>query len=310
MAVPDLVEQGLGADARLVIADSVRLPPDLDTIRDSFWHCTDRSVYDLAMPPGTADRDARTLRRAGRRRGQPCPDHRRRARALGSVLASAFSLAGARVALVSRTTEELHEIADGLPNETLVLAADVSDPLANEAVCEQIERSWGGLDVAILNAGISPSLDDPLSLSVEVWRRIIDVNLSGVFFGARAAARVMRDGGRIIATGSVLSERPKAGLTAYTTSKAGVVGLVKALAVDLAPRSITVNAVAPGWFESPLAAGWMASAELNRSILEHTVARRWGRSEDLAGVYLFLASSSADYITGSVISIDGGYLLV
>ncbi len=231
-------------------------------------------------------------------------------RGLGSVLASAFSLAGARVALVSRTTEELHEIADGLPNETLVLAADVSDPLANEAVCEQIERSWGGLDVAILNAGISPSLDDPLSLSVEVWRRIIDVNLSGVFFGARAAARVMHDGGRIIATGSVLSERPKAGLTAYTTSKAGVVGLVKALAVDLAPRSITVNAVAPGWFESPLAAGWMASAELNRSILEHTVARRWGRSEDLAGVYLFLASSSADYITGSVISIDGGYLLV
>ena len=125
-------------------------------------------------------------------------------RGLGSVLASAFSLAGARVALVSRTTEELHEIADGLPNETLVLAADVSDPLANEAVCEQIERSWGGLDVAILNAGISPSLDDPLSLSVEVWRRIIDVNLSGVFFGARAAARVMHDGGRIIATGSVL----------------------------------------------------------------------------------------------------------
>ena len=125
-----------------------------------------------------------------------------------------------------------------------------------------------------------------------------------------AAAAVMHDGGSIIATGSVLADRPRMGSTVYSTSKAGVVGLVKALAVDLAARGITVNAVAPGWFESPLAAGWMANEELSRSIVDHTTAGRWGRSEDIAGAYLFLASPAASYITGSVIAVDGGYLLV
>src|SRR6185295_6683124 len=99
-------------------------------------------------------------------------------------------------------------------------------------------------------------------------------------------------------------------LTAYNTSKAGVIGLVKALAVDLAARGITVNAVAPGWFDSPLAAGWMSDEALSRSVVEHTAARRWGRSEDIAGAYLFLASPAASYITGTVIAVDGGYLLV
>ncbi len=157
-------------------------------------------------------------------------------RGLGSVLATAFSHGGARVALVSRTQDELEEIAGTLPNESLVIAADVSDSDANERVCEQIDKAWGGLDCAILNAGISPSLEDPLLVSSRMWRKILDVNLNGVFFGARAAAAVMHDGGTIIATGSVLADRPRMGLTAYSTSKAGVVGLVKALAVDLAAR--------------------------------------------------------------------------
>jgi NAD(P)-dependent dehydrogenase (short-subunit alcohol dehydrogenase family) len=231
-------------------------------------------------------------------------------RGLGSVVATAFSHAGARVALVARTQDELEKLASRLPNESLVLAADVSDADANVHVCEQIDEAWGGLDTAILNAGISPSVEDPLLVSSRMWRKILDVNLNGVFFGARAAAAVMRDGGSIIATGSVLADRPRLGLTAYNTSKAGVIGLVKSLAVDLAGRGITVNAVAPGWFESPLAAGFMADEALSRAIVEHTAAGRWGRSEDIAGAYLFLASPAASYITGSVIAVDGGYLLV
>lgn len=231
-------------------------------------------------------------------------------RGLGSVLASAFSHAGARVALVARTGTELEALAAELPNESLVMAMDVSDVSANEVLHRRIEAEWGGLDVAILNAGISPSVDDPLEMAPEVWTRIIDVNLHGVFFGARIAAGLMRDGGRIIATGSVLSERPRQGLAAYSTSKAAVVGLMKSLAVELAPRGITANVVSLGWFDSPLAAGWLANPELNRGIVEHTAARRWGQSEDLAGAFLFLASAAAGYITGSVIAVDGGYLLV
>jgi NAD(P)-dependent dehydrogenase (short-subunit alcohol dehydrogenase family) len=231
-------------------------------------------------------------------------------RGLGLVLANAFSQAGARVALVSRSRDELDAVAAGLPNESLTITADVSDDDATEAVYDRLEDEWGGLDTAILNAGISPSLDDPLTVSPKVWRRIIDVNVNGVFFHARMAARLMHDGGRLIATGSVLSERPKPGLAAYSTSKAAVVGLMKALAVELAPRGITANVVSLGWFDSPLAAGWLANPELSRDIIEHTVAKRWGQSDDLAGAFLFLASPAAGFITGSVISVDGGYLLV
>ena len=230
-------------------------------------------------------------------------------RGLGSVIAAGFSHAGARVALVSRTPDDLHALASDLPNETMVCPADVRDPAANESVCQTVADNWGGIDVAVLNAGISPSLEDPVELDPRTWRKIMEVNFDGVFFGAQAAARVMGEGGRIIVTTSVLGIRPHAGLAAYSASKAGVIGLVKALAVDLAARGITVNAVAPGWFESPLAAGWIADDELNRRIVDHTVLGRWGQSEDLTGAYLFLASSSSAYITGTVIAVDGGYLL-
>ena len=105
----------------------------------------------------------------------------------------------------------------------------------NDAVADGTVAEWGGVDVWICNAGISPIVAGPLETSPEVWREVIDVNLTGAFLGARAAARVMRDGGRMIFTGSVLGERPAKGLAAYSASKAGLVGMAKALALDLAP---------------------------------------------------------------------------
>jgi NAD(P)-dependent dehydrogenase (short-subunit alcohol dehydrogenase family) len=136
------------------------------------------------------------------------------------------------------------------------------------------------------------------------------VNLTGAFLGARAAARVMRGGGRLIFTGSVLGERPRRGLTAYSASKAGLVGLAKGLALDLAASGITVNVVAPGWFDSPLVERWKNHPELGTDVIEHTAQRRWGASSDLAGAYLFLASDASAFVTGTVLSVDGGYLLV
>jgi NAD(P)-dependent dehydrogenase (short-subunit alcohol dehydrogenase family) len=135
------------------------------------------------------------------------------------------------------------------------------------------------------------------------------VNVTGAFLGARAAARVMADGGRIIFTGSVLGERPRAGLSAYSTSKAGLVGLAKGLALDLAPSGITVNVVAPGWFDSPLARQWQDDPALEADVLGHTAQRRWGAAEDLAGAYQFLASDASAFVTGTVLTVDGGYLL-
>ena len=231
-------------------------------------------------------------------------------RGLGRLLAHAFSHAGARTTLVARTEKDLKAVADELPGPSLVCGGDVTDADFNEAVADASIAEWGGVDVWICNAGISPVLAGPRKTDPAVWRDILDVNLTGAFLGARAAARVMGDGGRVIFTGSVLGERPRAGLAAYSASKAGLVGLAKGLALDLAPSGITVNVVAPGWFESPLADSWKRNPDLEAGVLAHTAQRRWGAATDLAGAYQFLASDASAFVTGTVLTVDGGYLLV
>jgi NAD(P)-dependent dehydrogenase (short-subunit alcohol dehydrogenase family) len=230
-------------------------------------------------------------------------------RGLGTLLAHAFSRAGAAVALVARTERELKTVAEALPGPSLVLCGDVSDEDFNEAVADAVVVEWGGLDVWIGNAGISPVVAPAGQTDAAVWRRILDVNLTGAFLGARAAARVMGQGGRIILTGSVLGERPRQGLCAYSASKAGLTGLAKGLALDLAPLGITVNVVAPGWFDSPMAEGWKRSPRLADAVIGHTALARWGASTDLAGAYQYLASDAAAFVTGTVLTVDGGYHL-
>jgi NAD(P)-dependent dehydrogenase (short-subunit alcohol dehydrogenase family) len=231
-------------------------------------------------------------------------------RGLGRLLAHAFSQSGARVTLVARTEKDLKEVAEALPGPSLVLSGDVTDEECNDAVADATVAEWGGVDVWICNAGISPIVAGPLDTKPGVWRQVLEVNLTGAFLGARAAARVMGEGGRLIFTGSVLGERPREGLAAYSASKAGLVGLAKGLALDLAAAGITVNVVAPGWFDSPLAEQWKKRPELANGVLEHTAQRRWGAATDLAGAYQFLASDAAAFITGTVLNVDGGYLLV
>lgn len=234
-------------------------------------------------------------------------------RGLGKVIAASFSRAGARVALVARSREALDSAAGAMSGKTLVCPADVTTPDGNRGVVEAVEQAWGGVDVWIANAGISPVVASVLDMDPEVWRDIHRVNLDGAFFGAQAAARSMAaagGGGRIIVTTSALAERPRRGLVGYSASKAGATALVKAMALDLGKHDITVNAVAPGWFDSPLAEGWQQNPELEKRILDHTAQHRWGRGEDLPGAYVFLASDAAAYITGAVLTVDGGYVCV
>lgn len=231
-------------------------------------------------------------------------------RGLGRVLAHACSRAGARVALVARTEADLKEVARELDGPTLALGGDVTDEEFDEAVADAVVAEWGGLDAWICNAGISPVVGGPRKTDPAAWRTILDVNLTGAFLGARAAARVMPAGGRIVFTGSVLGERPRAGLAAYSASKAGLVGLAKALALDLAPQRVTVNVVAPGWFDSPLVGPWKDNPELEARVLAHTALGRWGAAGELVGAYLFLVSDASAFVTGTVLNVDGGYLLV
>ncbi|MDA8398968.1 MAG: SDR family NAD(P)-dependent oxidoreductase [Actinomycetota bacterium] len=228
---------------------------------------------------------------------------------LGRVLASAFSKAGSVLGLVGRNRKRLEALARSLPGESRIYLGDVRSPEFNDTVAQSAVSELGGLDVWISNAGISPVLLPPPNMDPTVWRDIIDTNLNGAFFGALAAVRVMGEGGRIIFTGSALGERPRSGLSAYSASKAGLVGLMKSLALDLGAQGITVNLVAPGWFDSGLAAPWKANQDLEKEVLDHTAMGRWGTDNDLSGIYLYLASSAAAFVTGVVIAVDGGYLL-
>ena len=231
-------------------------------------------------------------------------------RGLGALLAHAFGRAGARLALVARTEADLKALSAAVPSPTLVMSGDVTDEEFNESVADAAVAEWGGVDVWICNAGISPVVAGPRRTEAAVWRQVLEVNLTGSFLGARAAARVMGEGGRLIFTGSVLGERPRRGLAAYSASKAGLVGLAKALALDLAPQGITVNVVAPGWFDSPLVDGFKCRPDLTDEVTGHTAQKRFGAPTDLAGIYQFLASDASAFVTGAVLTVDGGYLLV
>lgn len=231
-------------------------------------------------------------------------------RGLGRLLAESFDAAGARLGLVARSKTALDEVAAGLTHEPLVAAGDVRDQEFNESVAEGMLARFGGLDVWIANAAVSPEVADITQTDPEVWREIVDVNLTGVYLGARAAAGVMEPGGRIIVTGSVLGDRPRGGLAAYSATKSAVQSLVGALAQELGPRRITANTVALGWFDTGLGVFWHRHQELGDEIAQHTALRRWGTPADLPGVYLFLASASSAYVTGTTITVDGGYSLM
>jgi NAD(P)-dependent dehydrogenase (short-subunit alcohol dehydrogenase family) len=230
-------------------------------------------------------------------------------RGLGRLLAFAFARCGATVGLVARDEERLRKTAADLGGEHLVFAGDVRDEDFNAHVAESMKAELGRLDVWIANAGVSPVMQRAEHLDSATWQEVIDTNLTGAFYGAKAAAEVMGRGGRIIFTSSVIGQRPMDGLSAYSASKGAVDALVRTLALELGPQGITVNAVAPGWFDSPLAAGFRANKTRDAKIVQHTALGRWGQAEDLPGIYLFLASGASDFLTGTVIPVDGGYLL-
>jgi len=228
---------------------------------------------------------------------------------IGRMLAPAFVAGGAQVALVARTEATLREMRDELGGDTVALVADVANAADNDAVVREVVGTWGGLDVWIANAGVSPVVKDSTKMSDDDFLQVLNVNLVGTFWGARSALRVLPEGGRIIMTSSVLGQRARRGFSAYVASKAGMEGLVRAMALDAATRGVTVNAVAPGWFDSPLAEPWMKDERLAEAILSHVPAKKWGQADDIVGAYLFLASRASDFVTGSTLAVDGGYLL-
>ena len=233
-------------------------------------------------------------------------------RGLGRHIALAVAEAGADVALIARKLDELEPVAEearSMGRRAFALAADLSDEPAGARAVAEAAQALGGLDILVNNAGTNVQ-QSTLEVTPEVWDTIVDVNLKGAFFVAQAAARAMAargKGGRIVNMASQMAEVGFYKRAAYCASKHGMIGFTRAMAIELAPLGIRVNAVGPTFVESPLAERMMADKEIAEEVMRRLPIGRLGRMEEVAAAVVFLATDGADLITGHHLLVDGGW---
>jgi len=229
---------------------------------------------------------------------------------IGQAIAVALAEAGADVALAGRSepAETLRAIA-ATGRKALNLAADLSSIAPVRQVIDDVLAAFGRIDILVNNAGIIRR-NDLADFTEEDWDAVIDTNLKSLFFLSQAAARPMaaQGSGKIINIASLLSFQGGIRVPSYAAAKSGVAGVTKALANELAPRGVQVNAIAPGYIATNNTAALQADETRSRQILERIPAARWGDPKDIAGAAVFLASSASDYVTGHVLAVDGGWL--
>jgi len=236
-------------------------------------------------------------------------------RGIGRAIAVALARRGAQVFLnytanEAAAAEALESVRAAGPCAGQLKRFDVADARAVDAAIKEIAEEAGRLDILVNNAGVAI---DGLILRTrdDDWRRTLEVNLSGTFYCCRAASRYLlraKESGRIINITSVVGEQGNVGQVSYVASKAGIIGLTKTLARELAPRGVTVNAVSPGFVETDMTAEHVRG-EYRDKLLASVPLGRIGTPEDVAEAVAFLAAPGASYITGQVIRINGGLLM-
>ncbi len=190
------------------------------------------------------------------------------------------------------------------------IKADTSSVADAKRTVQETVRAFGRLDILVNNAGVYP-FAPALEVTEALWDKVVDINLKGLFFYTQAAAQEMvNEGhtGKIINMASIDALHPTGNLVHYDASKGGVVMVTKALALEFGPRGISINAIAPGGIQTPGASSPSASDEMIQAFAARIPLRRMGVPDDIAKVALFLASSASDYMTGSVVVVDGGFL--
>lgn len=232
-------------------------------------------------------------------------------RGLGKAMALALAEAGARMALVARDIEQLNAVADQARRsgaQAEVFRADISD----EPQVRQLERDvlakFGPVDILINNAGIAVR-KLCVDLSLAEWMGVLNTNLTSAFLMCRSFIPHMkgRGYGRIINITSIMGHVSVPQRTAYSSSKAGLLGFTRALALELATDSITVVAISPGPFATEMTIALMTHPEINEQFMSKTPMRRWGKPEEIGKLALYLCSEDASFITGTDILVDGGW---
>ncbi|WP_442681600.1 2-dehydro-3-deoxy-D-gluconate 5-dehydrogenase KduD [Sphingomonas sp. ASY06-1R] len=229
---------------------------------------------------------------------------------IGQAIALALAQAGADIACVGRTpAEETVEQARRFGRKAEVISADLSTLEPVQRVVDETIAKLGRLDILVNNAGIIRRAD-AVDFSEADWDAVIDTNLKSVFFLCQAAGRHMigQGRGKIINIASMLTFQGGIRVPSYAASKSGVGGITKALANEWAGKGVQVNAIAPGYIATNNTAALQADDVRNTAILDRIPAGRWGDPSDLGGAAVFLASSAADYVTGHILAVDGGWL--
>jgi 3-oxoacyl-[acyl-carrier protein] reductase len=230
-------------------------------------------------------------------------------RGIGREIALTLAAAGADVAIVDFAGQELCDEAAaeirGLGRKALVVMADVGDEAAVNAMVERVEQELGPLGIVVNNAGITR---DNIAMLIESadFDAVIRTHLRGTFLVSKAAAKRMfrRRNGVIINMSSVVGRRGNAGQANYAAAKAGIIGLTKSLAKELGARGVRVNAIAPGYIDTPMTQA--LSEEVRKAIVASTPMRKIGTPKDVADAVVFLASEKARFLTGVVLPVDGG----
>jgi NAD(P)-dependent dehydrogenase (short-subunit alcohol dehydrogenase family) len=233
---------------------------------------------------------------------------------IGAACAAALSATGHRVALLARSADDLAAVAGGLPGETLVLPTDVTDPAALEDAFATVESEWGPVEVLVVNAGAAMSAT-VVKTSDEDWQRMLDLNLTAPFRCLRRALPAMTEAGwgRVVVVASIAGKTGGARIAAYTASKHGVLGLVRTAAAEVAPTGVTVNAVCPGYVDTPMtdesvatiAAGTGRTPDDARSILARMQPiGRLVTPEEVASAVMLCVDNGA--VNGQGLNVDGG----
>jgi gluconate 5-dehydrogenase len=230
---------------------------------------------------------------------------------LGFAIAQGLARAGAHVILNGRNAEKLGSAWESLDRDGLVAHAmpfDVTDAATVDAAIKDIEARLGPLDIVVNNAAMNRR--QPLADVTDAqWRELMAANLDAPFFVARAVIPGMksRRRGKIVNICSLASDIGRPNIVPYATSKGGLRMLTRALAVELAPHNVQVNGIAPGFFKTDMNAPLVADAEFSAWVARRTPAGRWAEPPEIAGAAVFLASGAADYVTGHILYVDGGF---